>query len=94
MRICHLCGNQVEDNQVCQPCVDDWPNLPDPERMSGHQRAVEMRLLGGPLEVPFPMLHKRIEALVGRGVWTHEMGASNYDTLVREARDRAPRPAR
>ena len=49
------------------------------------QREEEMRSLDGPLEIPFEMIHQRIEELVGRPVWTHEMGL-NWEGLCREAK--------
>jgi hypothetical protein len=42
-------------------------------------------------EVPFSLIHGRIEALVGRPVWTHELGL-NWEGLCREARWKS-RPA-
>jgi hypothetical protein len=52
---------------------------------------VEMDDLGGPTEVPFCLIHARIEALVGRPVYTHEMGL-NWEGLVREASWNSDRP--
>jgi hypothetical protein len=45
---------------------------------------VELEQWIGPLEVPFDLLHARIERLVGRPVWTHEL--ANPEALVREIR--------
>jgi hypothetical protein len=47
------------------------------------QRVTVLRaLLTGPLTVPFDVMHKRIEEVVGRPVWTHEM--ADVDSLVAE----------
>jgi len=43
--------------------------------MSQEAKAVELEQWMGPLEVPFDLLHKRIEELAGRPVWTHELGS-------------------
>lgn len=53
--------------------------------MSADEREAEMRVLGETLEVPFGLVHGRIEQLVGRPVWTHEMGL-NWEGLCKEAR--------
>ena len=60
----------------------------DAESMTGDERAAAMEALDGPLTVEFGKLHKRIEQLVGRPVWTHEMGSQLWPTLVEEARTR------
>lgn len=51
--------------------------------MFRHERIAEMEKLRW-LEAPFTMTHKRIEELVGRPVWTHEM-VMNWKGLVTEA---------
>lgn len=53
--------------------------------MEKEERMRELRkLLEEPLAVPFPEAHKRIEELVGRPVWTHEMATpeSLYDEIM------------
>ena len=84
-RTCHFCQSEVPDKMVCQPCVDHWPDRPSPHTMTADEREEEMVLLDGPLEVPFELVHGRIESLVGRPVWTHEM-AANWEGLCKEAR--------
>ena len=37
-------------------------------------------------EIAFPKIHQRIEELVGRPVWTHEMGTSGMAYLEHEIR--------
>jgi hypothetical protein len=57
------------------------------ESMTGDERAAELEHWGYlVLTVEFPTLHKRIEELVGRPVWTHEMGTQLWPNLVAEAR--------
>jgi hypothetical protein len=56
--------------------------------MTGDERAAELSaLMDRPLSRPFDLIHKRIEELVGRPVWTHELGL-NRDGLIEEARNR------
>ena len=83
-RICHICKNSVPYKQFCEYCVKAFENLPNPEDMTSQERVKEMKLWKGSLEIPFSMLHERIEALLGRSVWTHEMGL-NWEDLVVEA---------
>lgn len=87
MRICHICRTEVEDKQFCPVCSEAIKSWPEPDLMTADERVSEMKLLRGPLEVPFPLLHERIEKLVGRLVWTHELGFA-YDNLIEEARNR------
>lgn len=69
----------------CAACIIHYVDAPDAETMSPDDRMAEMRdWCGGILTVEFSLVHKRIEQLVGRSVWTHEMGL-NWDELVVEA---------
>lgn len=86
-RECHVCGAFVPAKQFCQTCVDRFPLRPAATTMTPDEREREMRLLFGPLEIPFGKLHQRIEELVGRPVWTHEMGLC-VEELIAEARAR------
>ncbi len=84
-RNCHICGTHCEE--WCPTCVENFDTRRNADEMTGDERAEELKLLYGPLEIPFDMLHKRIEGLVGRPVFTHEMGL-NSDGLIEEARNR------
>lgn len=91
-RLCHWCGASVPmepEPEFCAACLEAFPLRPDPTSMTPDEREAEMRTLDGPLEVPFSLLHGRIEELVGRPVFTHEM-ALNWEGLCREARWEAP----
>lgn len=53
--------------------------------MSPSERATELQLWSGPVEIPFRQIHRRIEELVGRPVWTHEMaGRQGFGALENE----------
>lgn len=78
----HQC--EQPKRQSCQACVQEWDQLPSPAEMTGDARATEMRQREI-ATVPFGLIHARIEALVGRPVFTHEMGLA-WDALVEEAR--------
>lgn len=84
-RTCHFCSRSVGAKEYCNHCVVMWNLRPRPEEMTPDGREAEMRSLGGPMEVPFDLMHQRMEQLVGRPVWTHEMGL-NWDGLCKEAR--------
>ena len=54
--------------------------------MTGDERAAEVESwLHRRMSIPFGPLHERLEALVGRPVWTHEIGLAP-ERLVEEAR--------
>lgn len=61
-------------------------DLPVVATMTFDERAAEMRAWkeGALVSCKFSELHERIEQLVGRPVWTHEMGM-NWEGLVEEA---------
>lgn len=84
-RTCHICGTRC--TEFCPTCVENFKTRRNAEEMTGEERAKEMELLFGALEMPFPMVHERIEELVGRPVFTHEIGL-NSDGLIQEARNR------
>ena len=81
-RLCHIHKQPVGRQNPCPQCVSDMESRPPREDMTAEDRMREMRSLAGPLEVDFQLLHARIEELVGRPVWTHEMAA--WDELVQE----------
>lgn len=55
--------------------------------MTGDERADELQhWFDSVLTVEFEKLHGRIEQLVGRPVFTHELGSVGTPNLVREAR--------
>jgi hypothetical protein len=87
-RDCHIHGTTLGKHESCPKCLDDFENRPDAEQMTGNQRADEMKRLDGPMEIPFSNVHQRIEELVGRPVWTHEIGL-NWQGLVDEAANRS-----
>lgn len=55
--------------------------------MTGDERADELQhWFDTVLTVEFTVLHERIEQLVGRPVWTHEMATPLHHNLLAEAR--------
>jgi hypothetical protein len=83
-RTCHIDGTVVGTREPCPTCLAAWPNRHNPAEMTVDERVAEMELLKGPLETDFSKLHQRIEELVGRPVWTHEL--ASYDQLIDEVR--------
>lgn len=56
------------------------------ESMTGDEKADEVRSwITGWTSIPFGRIHERLEQLVGRGVFTHEIGLAP-DRLIEEAR--------
>lgn len=86
---CHFHGTVVDitpDTEGCPDCNAFLDNPPDPMMMTGAERRAELEAMwNGILTVKFERMHQRIEALVGRPVWTHEMGTSGWVTLLAEA---------
>lgn len=84
-RNCTWCGRYAES--YCDHCVAEFAQRPDPKTMKPHLRIAEVRwFLDGPgqhVEVPFDDIHGRIDALMGRQIWTHEM--ANPACLIAEA---------
>lgn len=92
-------ANERQDPMAEVKCPDHGSPLPPacPEcvaimerpvsEMTGDERAAELNHWGDTvLTVEFDKLHKRIEELVGRPVWTHELGTDGFTNLLREAR--------
>lgn len=88
-RECHIHpGLLLGSNVPCPECMEDFANRPDPATMTPEQRGAEMESLDDIMEVSFDTFHERIEALVGRPVWTHEIASSVYPMLIAEAIER------
>ena len=68
---------------VCPRCTEALPKRPKHDEMTGAERRAELEGMSI-LEVRFSLLHARIEELIGRPVWTHEMGLA-WDALLDEA---------
>lgn len=91
-RICTWCGATLGAKEPCPGCTAAMANLPDPATMTVAERQAEFDRYDAPLTVPFATLHKRVEALVGRPVWTHEFAL--WDRLREEiASGEHPGPA-
>ncbi len=72
MRTCTRCGH-ADLEGVCPTCTEEWENRRDVDTMTDEERAEEFRSWGPVLEIDFSKLQQRIEELVGRPVWTHEL---------------------
>ena len=83
-RKCHICGNEVGLKEYCPKCTSDFANRRDVETMTVEERINELELLFGPLEIDFDLVHLRIEELVGRPVFTRELG--NGSLLIEEVK--------
>jgi hypothetical protein len=70
---------------ACPDCMEAWAKRRDPDTMTGDERAAEIDFWTGIVTIPFADIHQRINELVGRGVFTHEMGSKE---LLEEARTR------
>lgn len=79
LRICTRCG--TETDTYCPTCTEAWEARPNVETMTAEERATELETWKV-CEIEFAKIHQRIEELVGRPVWTHEMADFAY--LVHE----------
>jgi hypothetical protein len=78
----------VQDD-YCAGCVTDFEGRRHADDMTGDERAAEFERWRGVLTIPFDKLHRRIEELVGRSIWRHELaGHAAVSLLVEEARTR------
>jgi hypothetical protein len=78
----------VQDD-YCAGCVADFEGRRHADDMTGDERAAEFERWCGILTIPFDKLHQRIEELVGRPVFTHELaGHAAVSLLIEEARTR------
>ena len=87
-RDCHICGTHC--TTWCPKCVADFENRQAAEEMTPEERVSEFEMWEGPLEIPIRMLHKRLEELVGRPIWTHELGTEGCEPLKAEILDSHP----
>ena len=83
----YICPTHQSTNQMghaCPQCLSDFAVRRPADEMTPDERMAEMQGLRGTLTMPFSNVHERIEELVGRSVWTHEIGM-DFGELVREA---------
>ncbi|MFH0901427.1 MAG: hypothetical protein V2A73_12435 [Pseudomonadota bacterium] len=52
--------------------------------MSVDERIAELANYRGTIEIDFSLIHRRVEELMLRPVWTHEF--ANFDSLIAEIR--------
>lgn len=77
----------VDDFKGCPKCVEEYQALRHPDDMTDSEVEAEMNHWRGAMWIPFDLIHRRIELLVGRPVFTNELGL-NYDGLIAEAKNR------
>lgn len=82
-RTCTRCGTP-DLTEACPVCTAWWEQRPPAESLTREQRLSEFRSWGPILEIDWPKVHQRIEELVGRPVWTHEMGTDRLPYLEHE----------
>jgi hypothetical protein len=77
----------TEQDSWCPACVHDFTHRRHPNDMTGDERAAELDRLCHQVTIPVSDLRTRIDELVGRPVFTHEIGLA-FDALRDEARTR------
>lgn len=83
---CNQHGTTQPDGKTyCPQCMGSFRTRKAIVDMTIDERVEELGRLSGQLTIPFSDMHQRIEELMGRGVWTHEM--ADFDSLVKELRN-------
>lgn len=82
-RTCSVCGTP-DLTAECPVCASAWEIREPAESMTREQRAKALRQIPEKLEIEFAKIHQRVEELVGRPVFTHEMGTSGMANLEHE----------
>ena len=73
-RVCHICGSTVSLKAFCQMCEEAFLMRRGVGQMTVLERLAELKeWLEGATEIRYMLIHKRIEELMGRPVWTHEI---------------------
>ena len=74
MRTCHICGTEVEDRQSCPACLANFESREPSWRITLEERRQELELLlSGVLEFDLDKFYQRIQELMGRPVFSHEL---------------------
>jgi hypothetical protein len=82
-RTCTRCATP-DLTEACPVCTEEWENRRDVAEMTPEERLEEFRSWGPILEIDFPKVHQRYEELIGRPVWTHELGTAGVPYLEHE----------
>lgn len=82
-RTCTRCG-MPDLTEACPRCTEEWEDRTDASEMTPEERLAEFDSWAGILEIDWPKAHQRIEELVGRPVWMHEMGTDGLPYLRHE----------
>jgi hypothetical protein len=74
---CAWCGNPLPLKEWCGHCTQDIKARRKSKDMTTEERIAELRTFfegtGQFLMVPFDVLHERVQELMARPVWTHEL---------------------
>lgn len=62
-----------ELDEYCPGCLTDFETRRDAREMTGEERVAAFDAIPQILTQPFANIQQRIEELVGRPVWTHEL---------------------
>lgn len=83
-----------DGDNYCPACLAERATLPAVETMTAEERATEFEfwINRKQLTVPWDMFKDRLEALLGRGIWTHELSTDNCPSLIREVWGETSRP--
>lgn len=77
--------HRTRQSDWCPQCVADFEHRRHRDDMTGEERAAELDRLVHCVTIPMPDLKTRADELVGRSVFTHEIGFA-FSALMDEAR--------
>lgn len=97
--MCPIHSLEITIDLPCPDCAADYTHLPDPDKMTSDQRALEMEVIARNVDIimesktspiPAEAYLNRIARLVGRPLFDVELRRTNFSNLIIEARLRSP----
>ena len=71
----------------CEQCYTEWEHRRPANEMTPDERVSELKRITAQLSIPMRETMVRVDELVGRSVYSHELGSAFFDLLCEEARN-------
>lgn len=86
--VCQYHNCAVPEHEACEKCMAERELLPPIESMTQAERITEfeMWLNRNQLTVDWAIFKERLDALIGRDLFTHELATNNLRNLMAEIR--------
>lgn len=83
--VCHVHSTEAPaSGRGCEACYAEWEQRRPAAEMTPDERVAELERWCGQLSIPVGNIHQRVQELVGRPVYSHEIGLA-FDQLREEA---------